>query len=79
MPTFYPGLTVTDGDCAGTVTRVFTSFDDLGNGTPCLSVRIPKTKSFTRINRYGYKYTKYYPEDFLCTRADWWKPTQQKG
>ena len=56
-PDFHVGNRVTDGDCCGTVTKVFVSDDGLGHLTPCLSVRLPKGQG----------------ESFQCTRADWWR------
>ncbi len=54
---FAHGDEVMDGDVPGIVTDVFNSFDDLGEATPCLSVRLsPGSK-----------------ENFSCTRQDWWR------
>lgn len=48
MYKFSVGENVTDGECHGIVTAVFDSDDDLGNITPCLSVRLPGgQESFT--------------------------------
>lgn len=55
---FEIGDRVTDGDCEGIVTNVFTSCDAIGTPTPCLAVKLPNgQESFSCTRQDWWRHT----------------------